>query len=184
MAIPKFLSDLNIIAKLGDYPGSDDNLSTDQFKAKFDEAPLLIQKYINDVLIPNLDQLVDVQALINAILDSTLTEPGKAADAKAVGDIIRKLQERLRRVEDSTPTFVRTIVHLPVSGWSGNIQTVAVAEVTPGARILVSPDPTGTGYQAYLENGVRCTGQGDGSLTFQCECTPDIDLSVNIEISK
>ena len=56
MAIPKFNDDLNIISKLGDNPGSDNNLSTDAFRAKFDEAGLKIQKYLNDVLIPEVNQ--------------------------------------------------------------------------------------------------------------------------------
>lgn len=52
MAIPKFTEDLNVIASLGDNPKRDNGLSSQQFKAKFDEAPLLLQEYINDVLIP------------------------------------------------------------------------------------------------------------------------------------
>lgn len=52
MAIPKFLQDLAIISKLGDNPGSDNNLTTSGLRAKFDEAGLAIQKYINDTLIP------------------------------------------------------------------------------------------------------------------------------------
>lgn len=56
MAIQKFTEDLEIISKLGDNPGTDDNLTTDAFRAKFDEGPLKIQKYINEVLIPAAEQ--------------------------------------------------------------------------------------------------------------------------------
>lgn len=90
MEIPKFLDDLNIISKLGDYPRSDDGLSTTQFKAKFDEAGLKLQTYINNTLLPYLNQLVDVQALLNGILDSTLSLADKAANAKATGDALTK----------------------------------------------------------------------------------------------
>lgn len=55
MAIEKLLSDLAVLSKLSDYPGSQDGLSTDEFKAKFDEAALIIQDYINDVLCPAID---------------------------------------------------------------------------------------------------------------------------------
>lgn len=84
MAIPKFESDLNIISKLSDYP-SDDGLETDAFKGKFDLGPNLLKEYINGILIPALDQIVDVKALLNSILDPTLAKADMAAQAKAVG---------------------------------------------------------------------------------------------------
>ena len=52
MAIEKLERDLAFISKLSDYPGSQDGLSTDEFKAMFDAAPLAIQDYINNVLVP------------------------------------------------------------------------------------------------------------------------------------
>ncbi len=84
MAIQKFDTDLNIISKLSDYP-SEDGLETDAFKRKFDLGPNLLKEYINDILIPALDQIVDVEALLNGILDPTLTKEDKAARAKEVG---------------------------------------------------------------------------------------------------
>lgn len=84
MAIQKFDADLDIISKLNDYP-SEDGLETDAFKAKFDLGPNLLKNYINDVLIPALDQIVDVEALLNGILDPTLTKEDKAARAREVG---------------------------------------------------------------------------------------------------
>lgn len=85
MAIEKLIADLNIISKLGDYPLADDGLEPEQFKAKFDEAGKLIKQYINEVLVPSLDELVDVDALLKGILDTTLTKEDKAANAKATG---------------------------------------------------------------------------------------------------
>lgn len=85
MAIEKLSADLNIISKLGDYPLADDGMEPDQFKAKFDEAGKIIKQYINEVLIPSLDELVDVDALLKGILDTTLTKADKAANAKATG---------------------------------------------------------------------------------------------------
>lgn len=55
MAINKFLEDLNIISRIGDKPGSDSGLTTAQFKEKFDEAALKTQSYINNVLIPAIE---------------------------------------------------------------------------------------------------------------------------------
>ena len=52
MSIEKLERDLAFISKLSDYPGSQDGLTTDEFKAMFDAAPLVIQDYINNVLVP------------------------------------------------------------------------------------------------------------------------------------
>lgn len=85
MAIPEFSVDMDIISKLGDYPGSDNNLTPDGFRKKFDQAGKYVQEYINTILLPYLNQLVDVKALLNGILDPTLTQADKAAPAQTVG---------------------------------------------------------------------------------------------------
>lgn len=90
MALPKFEDDLAFISKLGDYPGSDNNLTTEQFREQFDKAALRIQEYLNNQLVPGMDQLVDVQALLDGILDSTLSLADKAANAKTTGDALRR----------------------------------------------------------------------------------------------
>lgn len=85
MAIPKFDADLNIISSLGDYPREDNGLETEDFKKRFDLAGNLLKKYINEILVPNLDAIVDVDALLKSILDPTMTSEDMAAQAKAVG---------------------------------------------------------------------------------------------------
>lgn len=88
MAIPLMEEDVEVISKLGDTPGSDDGLTTQQLKGKFDLSGVRIKKFINETLIPHLNQLVDVQTLLDGILDATLSLADKAANAKAVGDKI------------------------------------------------------------------------------------------------
>lgn len=63
MGIPTFDVDMNIISRLGDYPGSDDGLTPEAFRARFDLAGKMIQEYLNTILIPNLDMTTDVEAL-------------------------------------------------------------------------------------------------------------------------
>ena len=89
MAIPKLETDVQIVSKIPNYPGSEGGLSPDAFKAKFDEAPQIIKDFINNVLIAELNSLVDVQALLNNVIDNTLTMPDKAAGAKATGDALK-----------------------------------------------------------------------------------------------
>ncbi len=52
MSIPKLTNDLAIIQKLSDLPNSTEGLTAEQLKAKFDEAGLEIQRWINETLVP------------------------------------------------------------------------------------------------------------------------------------
>ncbi len=54
MNIPHLTKDLAVIQKLSDLPNTTDGLSAAALKAKFDEAALTIQNWINETLIPAL----------------------------------------------------------------------------------------------------------------------------------
>ena len=54
MSIPKLTKDLAVIQKLPDLPNSTEGLTAAQLKAKFDEAPLEIQKWLNENLVPSI----------------------------------------------------------------------------------------------------------------------------------
>lgn len=54
MSIPKLTTDLSIIQKLSDLPNSTEGLTAEQLKAKFDEAGLEIQRWINEIFIPSI----------------------------------------------------------------------------------------------------------------------------------
>lgn len=107
MAIPEFNVDMDIISKLGDYPGSDNNLTPDGFRRKFDQAGKYVQEYINTILLPYLNQLVDVEALLNGILDPTLTSEDKAAPAKTVGNLAQNISNDIEIKQASA--FEKTV---------------------------------------------------------------------------
>lgn len=71
-------------------------------------------------------------------------------------------------------------VALPASGWSGYMQTVSVSGVTADNTVVVGANPECS--TAYSENAVVCTAQGNGTLTFDCESTPTVDLTANVII--
>lgn len=48
--LPQFSEDMDIIQKLGDTPGTDNNLDWRQLQAKFDEAGNLIKAYLNSIV--------------------------------------------------------------------------------------------------------------------------------------
>lgn len=90
MAIPQFNLDMDIISKIPEYP-ADGGFTPETFKAQFDKAGKLLKEYINTILIPELDKIVDVDALIADILDESLSSAEKAAPAKLMGEIVKKL---------------------------------------------------------------------------------------------
>lgn len=61
---------------------------------------------------------------------------------------------------------------LTVAGWSNNSQTVSVAGVTTTNLVIVGVDNS--------NNGVRCTAQGSGTLTFTCDSVPISNIAVNV----
>lgn len=48
--LPSFEEDLDIIQKLGDTPGTDNNISSAELKAKFDEAGNRLKSYLNRIV--------------------------------------------------------------------------------------------------------------------------------------
>ena len=71
-------------------------------------------------------------------------------------------------------------VSLPAAGWSDNAQNVTAKGVTADNTVVVSPTPSS--YDAYAESMIRCTAQGENSLTFLCKNVPADDITVNITV--
>ena len=86
MALKEMTENVEVVQTLSDYPNQEEGLSAEELKAKFDQGPKALKEYLNNVLVPA------VQAIQNAMdageqygLDTTLSVPGRAADAGAVG---------------------------------------------------------------------------------------------------
>ena len=77
---------------------------------------------------------------------------------------------------------VGVTVTLTAAGWDADAktQTVSVAGVTATANCIITAAPDS--YMAYAEAGVRCTAQGEGTLTFACETVPTADVAANVLI--
>ena len=72
-------------------------------------------------------------------------------------------------------------VTLAAANWSSNQQTgVAATGVTVSNTVFVAPDPTD--YADYTDAAIRCTGQGAGTLDFECDTEPENDVTVNVVI--
>ena len=80
----------------------------------------------------------------------------------------------------SGATYTSIAVTLATANWSSNTQTVNVTGVTASNAVIVSAAPAS--YLSYSEFGVYCSAQGAGTLTFTCDSTPDVNLTVNVLI--
>ena len=57
MAIEKFSKDMSIIAALDDEPNDVGGMTSAELKAKFDEGGKALQSFLNDTLLPKLEEL-------------------------------------------------------------------------------------------------------------------------------
>jgi len=69
-------------------------------------------------------------------------------------------------------------VILPAANWTGNTQSVAASGVTATNSVIVTPAPAT--YTDYVDNGIRCTTQGEGTLTFACDSAPSTNVTANV----
>ena len=69
-------------------------------------------------------------------------------------------------------------VTLLASDWTDNTQTVEAKGATETNTVLIGPHPDS--HTEYSEYNVRCTGQGNGTLTFTCESAPSADVQANV----
>lgn len=91
MPIPTFDDDLGIIQKLDDEPNDVGGLTAAQLKAKFDEGPIAIQDYINDILIPSICAEAIPFSATTAVQSSTVQDAienvQKQIEDMAIGNI-------------------------------------------------------------------------------------------------
>lgn len=95
-----------------------------------------------------------------------------------VSEVSEVTAESIQEIAEQLPTS--TTVTLPVSGWSGNQQVIAVSEVTANNTIFVSAAEASK--SVYNTANVSCTAQSAGKLTFTCGTIPTVNLTVNLVI--
>lgn len=74
-------------------------------------------------------------------------------------------------------------VVLRTAGWSGKLQVVSASGVLEDKNACdVFASPIESDREKYSEFGVRCTDQGNNTLTFTCDNIPDANLEVAVVI--
>ena len=103
-------------------------------------------------------------------------------------DAVYGLNKKLTALDDAdleaakklSGTIKSASVELPTDGWNEKSITVNVEGVTETNTVIVGC--AAESYEAYCEAAVRCTGQGNGTLSFGCEFIPDSSVTVNVAI--
>lgn len=187
MAVQNFNEDLNIISKLGNNPNSDDNLSDAGLKGKFDAAGLLIQKFLNNVLIPAVNRIENAVGFKGTHGELSGRDAANQHPMSAIAGLVARLNDistsssnALSVAMSKTTIFTEQIV-IPASNWSNNEAVVTPSIVpTTSKMIIVAPEADDADYEEYAQCGVRCVSHGSGELLFVCDDTPRVDLVVNL----
>ena len=93
--IPEFTDDLNIISRLSDSPNTGDMLDAPQLKAKFDQAGLTIQKFINETLIPEIEANGTSALKVSDIADNLITNASDKPLSAAQGVVLKGMIDNL-----------------------------------------------------------------------------------------
>ena len=103
MALPAFETNLNIIQQLDDEPNDVGGLTAAELKAKFDEAGLTIQTWINETLLPamiaaNLGFAETTEIPEATVQDAIVNvQESSAAATQALGNTLSATEESLQR---------------------------------------------------------------------------------------
>lgn len=77
--------------------------------------------------------------------------------------------------------ITQTSTTISVANWNATTTcTKSVTGVTSSNGVIVTPAPAS--ISTWTSNGVYCSAQGSGTLTFTCSTTPSADITVNIMI--
>lgn len=207
MAIPLMEEDVEVISKLGDVPGSDDGLSTQELKKRFDLGAARIKNFINKILIPAIENSVNEGALLGQI-GSALSEKLSISGGTMTGPINmngRRFYNLKAPAEDadaatkkyvddakSSTHFIRNGTLLPGS-WVGETapytQNVNVEGILTGDCPHVTPSYSDNSETALVQEEAWATVSRakafDGYITFICsEYKPEVEIPIQIEVNR
>ena len=75
-------------------------------------------------------------------------------------------------------TATANTCNLTVAGWSSNTQTVNVTGMTTDRIAIIGP--VADSIDVCKTNAVYCSAQGNGTLTFKCQTTPSVAITMNV----
>ena len=194
MEFPKLNKDLEIISKLGNNPNIDDGLSADDLKAKFDEAALILQKYLNEELVAELDRLfaggdsVPVDGLnmngainMNEFPLQNVRDPSSEHEALNLRYALAHFLSTARTINGKS---LENDIVLTAEDVGARSKTWLPTPAEIGVRNIVATDPNNDGnvvlkYSGSGVPGGGGEGSGGGGLT-----TEEVQAMIDAALSK
>lgn len=199
MAIPLFEEDMDIISKQGDYPGSEDGLTTEEFKQQFDLAGKLIKNFLNNTLIPMANQNVDSDKIVAFVLTKALDTNGGTMNGNiemsgnkitGLGGPVNDNDAANKKFVENFTTTTTVKAVLAASGWSETApytQTITIDGLTDQLKVKAYPNvpDDATAAAALAEETVKVSDcrRAAEQMTFRClKQKPEIDIPVIVEV--
>lgn len=89
---------------------------------------------------------------------------------------VNQLSQKQDKIVLKTITLLST-------GWTNNVQTVSVIDISAAETAqVIQPIPAIANQATYVEAGIYASNQAENSLTFTCQTTPTTDLTVYVLI--
>ena len=176
MAIPQMTDDLNIIGGLGNNPNTDDGLSPEELKAKFDEAAKLIQSFLNATMIPEINSIIGAVGFKGSHGELTGRDANNQHPISAIDGLVSALGGKAPSSHNHNANQINEGVFstdripiIPVSkgGTGANTNIDALANL--GALASAGGEMTG----AVKLKGIRLTENVDYGETFPAEGLSD-----------
>lgn len=193
--IPELTADMEVIQKLGRRPNVDDGLTEAGFKAKFDEAGIAIKKFINEKVVPAInDYVVSTDGLLDRT-GGTMT-----GDIAMSGNKVTGLGTPSGNADAANKGYVDTALNgvktvsvsatLTVAGWTGSapyVQSVTITGLTDAKKAMAYPtygSDTPTNIALKEACGMVSFASRSGNvLTFTClEDKPSVDIPIAVEV--
>lgn len=193
--IPELTADMEVIQKLGRRPNTDDGLTEAGFKAKFDEAGIAIKKFINEKVVPAInDYVVSTDGLLDRS-GGTMTGAIAMGGNKVtgLGTPEENTDAANKSYVDTSLTSVKTVsvsATLTVAGWTGSapyVQSVTITGLTDAKKAMAYPVyGSGTATNLALKEAcgmVSFASRSGSTLTFTClEDKPTVDIPITVEV--
>ena len=197
--IPELTDDVEVIQKLGRRPNSDDGLTEAGFKAKFDEAGIAIKKFINQYVVPAInDYVVSTDGLLDkaggtmtgdiAMSGNKITGLGAPSDNADAAN--KNYVDAVKTYVDGKRVTATAVLAKTWEGTGPYTQTVAVSGILSSDMPHITPvyksdaSDTDAIVEGRIEQWARVSYAEAvaGGIKFTCLESPDFNYLLKIQI--